>query len=131
MAKATVADKVIEGEKGNVDEATAEYLERVSNVVGEETARERFERVQKETKEFLAGLKKNVKDQDAAAKNKVVIKVIQPALETVVKAAEEFTGLTVRRLSMRYTNLKGESPVFKVSQTINKVRADGDESDDA
>lgn len=126
MAKATATPEQVE-----MDQATKEFLERVSLPVGEETARERFERVQAETKAFLTGLKDEAKEQDKAAKNRVVTEVIEPAFKEIIKAAEEFTGLTVRRLSCRYTNGKDEEPEFKFSHTINKARESKSDSDES
>ena len=110
--------------------ATAEFLERVQKPVGEETARERYDRVKTDTTAFLSSLKSAAKDSDSQAKNKVVSEVIQPAFAEIVKAAEEFTGLTVRRLSLGYKHLKGEEASYKVSHTINKARNEKDEDSD-
>lgn len=113
-----------------VDEKSAEFLERVQLPVGEETARERYERVQREAKELLAGLKAEAKEADNAAKNQVIDEVVMPAFEKIIAEAEEFTGLTIRRLSLRYTHGKGEEPEFKSSHTISKARGEGDTETD-
>ncbi len=116
--------------KSATDIATEEFLERVQNPVGEETKRERYERMQKESKQFLKNLAQAAKDEDKAALNKVDKDVIQPAFETIVKAVAEFTGLTVRRLSLSYQQPKGEEPKWKISHTINKARGEKVEEKD-
>lgn len=124
-----MANAKTEAQTPEMDQATAEFLERVSKPVGEETARERYERVQAEAKDFFAGLKQAAKDEDSAKKNEVIEKVVEPAFRAIIEQAEEFTGLTVRRLSARYTNLKGEEPTFKFSHTINKARSESEDSE--
>ena len=126
MAKA--ADKTNETVAPVSEDATAAFIERISAPVGEETARERYERVKNEAAEFFAGLKQAAKDEDATRKNAVITEVVEPAFRAIVEQAEEFTGLTVRRLSARYTNLKDEEPEFKFSHTINKAREDKSEN---
>lgn len=124
-----MADKNTTEQTPEMDAKTAEFLERVSKPVGEETARERYERIQSEAKQFFAGLKQAAKDEDAERKNAVITEVVEPAFRAIIEQAEAFTGLTVRRLSARYTNLKGEEPEFKFSHTINKARAEKDEDE--